>query len=447
MPARLLVLWLLTFAVAAGAQPKPAPNADQGLERQKEFEARKSALYAQRTAAQRLKDSAPQAYLKGYADYLQAQERLVQAYPDLPHAAVGLRGDIANEYLDLGHFARFKLKRVDRALELYEASRSSGNLLGAFAVADTYQFDLRDKAQALARYRDLLAEQRRTPQPSNEIEAGLSEFMKAWLVHQVEYLAAGKTFSGRIRQEECAAVGLILYYAWGATQDDYLDIAPLYHLFPQEDRGGAPPPEVDRRAIGRKLETLPASGVTLLRTAALASALPDADAILRYLEKHDPAAFASACLLSMVELIDRHAGTGGNQAAMLLPGLAVKPGGAANPMRVAAARFNKEHGIVAPKPDPRMASPEQTWQLFIASLKKGDVETALSCLTPGLQNRFRPVFAQPPEKLRAMADSFTGFQVTGKMGGGMQEAIATRGQRAGTIHFVDVGGAWKISEM
>ena len=430
------------------ADPQKHFAEQKRIERQKEFDAKKSALYAQRAALRKLKESAPKAYLKGYVDYLQAQAKLVQAYPDLPHASVGLRDEIANEYLSLGHFARFKLKRLDQALELYEAGRDGGSALGAFAIADTYQFDLRDKAQALARYRAMLEQQRRAPQPSNEMEAGLSQFTKAWLAHQVEYLASGKTFSGQIRQEECAGAGPLLYYAAGGTQDDYLDLGPLYRLFQQEDRGGAPPRELDRRAVGRQLDTLPASGFTLLRTAGLASALPDADAILRYLKKHDPAGFASACLLGMVELIDRHAGaTGDNRSAMLLPGLAARPEGAANPMRVAAARFNKEHRIVAPKPDARMASPQQTWELFIASLRTGDTETALSCLTPGLQNRFRPLFAQPPEKLRAMADSFTGFAVTGKMGEGIQEAIATRGQHAGMIYFQNVAGAWKISEM
>lgn len=398
-------------------------------ERQQEFEARKSALYAQRTAAQKLKRSAPESYLNSYLDYLQAQDRLVQAYPDLPPAAVGLRGEIANEYLALGHFARFKLKRANQAIELYEAGARSGLALAAFAVADTYQFDLRDKAQALARYRGLLEEQRRAPRSGNDLEAGISQFASAWLAHQVDYLATGKTFGGRIRQEECGAIGALLYYgAGGGTQDDYLDLASLYNPFERAYREGADSQELDREAIGQKLQTLPASGFTLLRTAALVSAMPDAESILRYLGKHDPAGFASACLLSMVELI-------------------AKPAGAANPMRIAAARFNKEHRIVADKPDPRMASPEQTWRLFIGSLKEGDVETALACLTPAMQNRFRPVFAQPPEKLRAMAESFTGFALTTKTGERMQEAIATRGQRAGMIYFVDVGGAWKISEM
>lgn len=412
--------WLL-LALASALLLLPGRAAASVAERQKEFDAKKGALDAQRTAVRSLKDSSPEAYLKGAIDYLRAQERLVQEYPELPHAAVGLRGDIGNEYLNLGHFARFRMKRPNQAIELYEAGRKSGNGLAALALPDTYQFDLRNKAQALARYRGLLDEQRRAPQPSNETEAGLLQFAKAWLAHQVDYLAAGKTFSGRIRQEECGAVALVLYYgAGGGTQDDHFDVTSIYRLLP----------EIDRKAIGQKLETLPASAFTLLRTAALASAMPDADSILRYLKKHDPAGFASACFLGMVDLIDRRARVSGGQLAMLLPGLAATPAGKANPMRVAAARFNKEHGIVAEKPDPRMASPEQTWQLFIGSLRKGDAETALSCLTPALQNRFRPLLgSQPPEKLRAMAESFT------------------RGHQAGMIHFADVGGAWKISKM
>jgi hypothetical protein len=415
-----------------------APTAlAQALARQSEFDAKKSALYAQRAAARQLKESAPQAYLRSYVEYLEAQERLVKAYPELPHAAVGLRGEVGNDYLNLGHFARFKLKRAGEALKLYEAGARNGLPLAAFAVADTYQFDLRDKAQALARYRALLEGQRGKALPSNEIEAAIARFASAWLRHQVDYLASGRTFSGAIPQDECSGLALILYYgAGGGAQDDYFDLGMVRLT-----------PPLDRKAIGQKLAALPASGFTLIRTAALASAMPDADSILRYLGKHDPAGFASACVLGMVDLIDREAARSAGRGGMLFPGLAAEPRGAANPMRIAAARFGKERGIVAAKPDPRMASPEQTWQLLIASLKQGDAETALSCLTPGLQNRFRPLFSQPPEKLRAMAESFTGFAISTKIDERTQEAIATRGQHAGMVYFVDVGGAWKISEM
>src|SRR5262249_34571921 len=150
--------------------------------------AKKSALYAQRNTTINLRASDPEGYVKGTVAYLRGQEALAKEYAELPHAAVGLRGEIGNQYLDLGHYVRFRMKRGAQAIELYDAARANGNGLGALAVADTYQFDLRDKAQALARYRAMLNEQRRAPQSQNEMEAAIAQFAKAWLTHQVAYL-------------------------------------------------------------------------------------------------------------------------------------------------------------------------------------------------------------------------------------------------------------------
>ena len=179
----------------------------------------------------------------------------------------------------------------------------------------------------------------------------------------------------------------------------------------------------------------------------LVGLLPDAKTILRYLAKHDPAGYLSACMFAMVDTIDRTAGARG-EAAMLFPWLALDQFATHNPMKVASESFLEEgHVNFATRADPRMSSPEKTWELFIASLKRGDLETAMACLTPGLQGKFRPSFARmPPDKLRSMADSFTKFSMTSNMGG-VQEAVVVRGKQAGMIYFVNEAGAWKINEM
>jgi hypothetical protein len=190
---------------------------------------------------------------------------------------------------------------------------------------------------------------------------------------------------------------------------------------------GAQLQEADRRSLAKFLGELPASAFVLMRAAGFVAQLPDANAILAFLARQDPAGFASACYFSME---------------------AADPGGSTPAYRSAAARFNREHRVAAVKADPRMSTPEGTWNLLIESLKKGDSATAMGCLTPGQQNKFRVLFEeQPPERMRAMAESFSGFSLTRKMGEDAQEAFVASGKNGGFVYFVRTGGVWEINEM
>ncbi|HZF18139.1 MAG TPA: hypothetical protein VE008_00375 [Burkholderiales bacterium] len=420
------------------------------LERGKEFEVKKRQLYATKTALLKLKDEQPGRYVAFYLDYLKGQERLAVEYADLG-PVVGLRNEISNEYLGLGNTVRFKLKQPNKAIELYAAGEKVGDSLAltlAAAAADTYQFDLHDKAKALKEYQRAQVKVHRTPTSTNDIEVGIARWAANWLTYQIDYLKTGKTFSGTIGQEDIGGAGLILYFSAGTDmQDDYLGLAPIHRLLMgATSRDGQLNPTFSRNEIGQKLERLPPSGVTLLRTVMLLTLLPDAEAILRYLEKHDPAGYASACFLALVEMVDRQAGAN-REAAQLLPGLAVAPLGAANPLRVASNRFFGERKVGRDtQPDSRMSTPEQTWNLLIASLKSGNLNAAMACLTPGQQAKFRWWTQTPPDKLRSMAESFTAFSMSADMGE-IREAVVIRGKQAGVVYFVNVGGAWKISEM
>lgn len=61
-------------------------------------------------------------------------------------------------------------------------------------------------------------------------------------------------------------------------------------------------------------------------------------------DRHDPAGYYSACLLGMVQLIDRQPDASSHEA-ILFPGLLVDPLGPANPLRAASARLLKERRI------------------------------------------------------------------------------------------------------
>ena len=408
-------------------------------ERQQAFETKKAALYASRNDTQKLKDRSPEPYVVATLDFLQNQDRLAREYSDLGHA-VGLRGEVGQGYLDLAGLVRFRLKQPDRAIELYARAEQLGTGMASFSIADTYQFDLRDTVKALEGYQRLLQELQHTSTSDNDIGAGFAAWAKAWLTHQIDYVKTGRRFGGTIGQSDVGGAAMLLYAR--PVRDDYFGLAPLHRLIAEAQ-------PVDRSAVAQKLDALPSSGLTLLSTTALVTLLPDAESILRYLGKHDPAGYASASLFALVDVLDRQAG-GDRNAAQLLPGLVLPPSGAANPLRVAAARFVKERNIdLNTRSDPRMASPEMTWNLLIVSLKSGDVDTAMACLTPNMQSKFRSLFTQSlPDRLRAMAESFSGFSMSGSsMGAGIREAVVVRGKQAGMIYFQDIGGAWKISAL
>lgn len=295
-------------------------------DRQKAFEARKAPFDAQRNALHRLREADPERYLASMLEELRRVEPLVAEYADLPVVA-GLRSEIGDEYLRLGHLARFRLKQPERSLELYAQAGRNGSPLGALGVADTCQFDLRDKARALAEFRRMLEAARQAKAPANRSEAALAEWARHWLDHQVRFLETGKPFAGSVGRDELEAAGMILFMGAGrAGNHEFLDL-------------GA---GTERKAVARKLEALPPSAFTLMSTAALASLLPDSRSILAYLLRHDPAGFATASLFAIVDLVDRD--ERGSRLAEALPGL-VEPAGPANPMREAKTRFLRERRI------------------------------------------------------------------------------------------------------
>lgn len=99
-------------------------------------------------------------------------------------------------------------------------------------------------------------------------------------------------------------------------------------------------------------------------------------------------------------------------------------------------------------PDPRFSTPESTWETFLGALRRGDAETAISCLASSARSRLRPVLRKMnPDQMRSMAESFKEFSVTMSFGD-MREALVVRHDgRAGLIYFQSRGNEWRISEI
>ncbi|MGZ5765269.1 MAG: hypothetical protein ACXWHZ_18375 [Usitatibacter sp.] len=426
------------------ADPAKHMAEKRAIQRDADFGTHSQLLERDLMEARKLKESNPQAYVTAVREYIAAMEKLGADYPDSRPAKSAVDAARRQYTMDLAHYVRFRQKKPREALELYAAAQSGGEALAAFAIADTWQYDLADKQRALAEYRKMVA-----PMPTGDLvaqdrELALKAWGQRWLAAQIDYLATGKRFNGALLPEDVAVVMLAVS---AGGQYDYFGLSTLAQRS-QAARGNAGKP-VDRAEFQRALSALPPSAFALLASISFASYLPDAQSILAYFARQDPAGFATASYFALLEQVGRGP-EGPAYAAMLAPGMST---GGSDPMREAKTRFFSERRIdvkaLATKPaDKRMSSPQATWNLFIASLRKADLATAMSCLTPQIQAKFRPLFsAMSPAEMRAAADSFKGFKLSGGFGQ-YQEAFVVRSDgNGGSVTFVNSGGAWRIDDM
>ena len=212
----------------------------------------------------------------------------------------------------------------------------------------------------------------------------LAAGIKQWLEHEIAYVERGKRFSGAISRADMGSAQLWLMLS--AMQ------API-----------------ESPADPRSLSRLPPSQLQLGRAVPLVLELEPRE-MLAFFDKHDPAGYPTAGLLGA--------------ASIRNPSPYVK---------AAAETFYRERGIQggpSAKPDPRYASPEKTWALFLAAGKKGDAAGMLDCLTPEMQGRFQDLFKRMSrDDLRKMSESFVGFALTSTYGEFSEAMVVRKGDR------------------
>lgn len=99
-------------------------------------------------------------------------------------------------------------------------------------------------------------------------------------------------------------------------------------------------------------------------------------------------------------------------------------------------------------PDQRFSSPEKTWTLFTNSLKAGDKETVVQCLSGRARENLSAFFkSSDVDKLREMGNSFTGFSLLEPMGEFQEAAVSRSNGKAGIVMFLEKSGNWKINDM
>ena len=429
--------------------------------RDRAFQQEKGALSSVLIEANKARDSDSAKYVARFQEYLAGLERLRVQYAGSP-SSVGTHDEIRNGYMGLAGYVRFVQKQPERAIGLYQKAGAMGaaragekSILDVGGIdillGDVYQFDLRNPAKALEHYELALGQVNKTQTEGSDIEKSFFGRQKIWLQHEIAYLRTGRTFAGTVARDD--AFGVIGFAFLLGASDPGLSGPDTRALYKdpawQTDRS-----KVDREKLREKIEQLPSSRVTLLTTIIALSLLPTEASILRYLKKHDPSGYLSACILSAVPYVDQVLKDQGDkdtadQMRAILPGLFIGGSQRGNAFRLASARFLKENRISVrvAAADPRKSTPEKTWKLFIESLRGGNLETAFSCLTGDMAAKLRPAFSQMPRQaLRDIANSFSGFSVTMDMGN-TREAAVTRGDRLGLIYFVLELGEWKIQEM
>ena len=361
---------------------------------------------------------------------------------------------MAQHELQLSAVVRFTLRQPRRVLPLYEAlfadlssSADDGSAeLRAFFLGDLYQFDLGDRAKAIEAYEDGLAHLAAAPQGDKDWAVAVRMWWREWFTAEITYLRTGQPFRGPVTIERIEHFTTTLFLLGmvgvgggplAARIPESNERDPSSHVFSAEE-----------------LRDLPSSHLTLLGTLSAASLLPDG--VVAYLERNDPGGYWTACIVGLTLLAERaglpESGTGvSGHGYGFLPGVMRKPGAPEPAFITAVDRLRARRSLSLPPPDVRKASPQQTWTLFLDSLRAGDVETAISCFTERRRKQLAPWLRQlSREELRKLADSHVGFALTGQIDKEYQEAAVTRQfpteRRLGLAYFVSRNGEWLVDE-
>ena len=99
--------------------------------------------------------------------------------------------------------------------------------------------------------------------------------------------------------------------------------------------------------------------------------------------------------------------------------------------------------------DQKFSTPEKTWQLFIASLAKKDIDEAVKCFSPSYQAKYQKIFAQMKDKLDVMAEDMQEIRKIKEDAGRMEYEILQDGhgeKYSYGIYFINIFGEWKIEQ-
>lgn len=417
-------------------------------ERVAEFGDARARFDRQLAAAARHRASDPARYVADTEMALRGAEGLVAASAGRDEAT-GYRRDTAEAYRRLAAFTRFTLREPKRAVAHYERAvalsealpdRENGGLLERIGLADTLRFDLKDARGAQRIYERVLARKLRDPPPVNDVEAALHRVIVDWLRAEVAYLGEGRRYAGIPDREALGAIALAVLHGAESLRADDASLAAMGAVLATREAR-----DDEKREFARKLQGLTASQARILAAFDYMPLLASPDLVAEFLRRNDPTGYLSAGAFAVWHRFEQAAA--GQPAA---PGMRMYTWSASDRalMRRAEAMVFGRSVTVDSLPDPALATPESTWKTFLAALRRGDLDAAWKCTTPGARNKYERGFAtMTPAALKETADAIVGLERTAEYGEFVEAVIVRASARAGTVIFVRQGKEWRIQEM
>jgi hypothetical protein len=433
------------FAQAPGATQPNGVNAAGNLAVDKEA----GPLRRELANLAPLRQSDPGRYVEQALKIVDALEAVADHHQDASYS-IGVRTDVLSERRVIALLQRFALQQPLKSLvtnqKIFAPQRpgEGGDFRAALQIAEIYRYELRDKVKALEYYQKARDAVDREHWQGVRDPDVIATWTKEGLIDkEIDYLKRGRPFSGAMTRRDLEGAGLALFDGLGL----------LMLIAPSLGEGSASPleliphPGADRAVLAR-LQRMPPSYLTAVATILDVNGTTNAAATVELLKRSDPVHYLSACVLGIVAA---NANQGSRQEAR---------GGAqrdeATVLRQVIAQFGRANNIeVHTDPDHRRATPQATWELFIASLKSGDRDTALTCFTGPLRAALSELFRKSSNaELRQMANEF-GPLLPPAAGTDdskeFQEFGVTRrlpqGDQAALVDFVRVGDEWVVQSM
>jgi hypothetical protein len=422
---------------------KPTPSAVAA-----DLDARLAALQRVLSEASKLRDSSPEEYVRADQDYLESCEAFTANHPAEMERHYECK-NLAPHYRSLANFVRFRLHQPAHAITLYARLEAMAPGNGWPGIADTYEFDLHDKAQAIAAYRHIVSQLEAAPERMSGEDVSLSPLLLTAYRQEIDYLTTGRRYSGKPTRDQQQACALWIKTGGGG----YIDAIPFQPAWRAASTRRGPP---DYDAAFREF---PASLQLMHATFLYAAFVRNPATLTAYYKRSDPAGFWTSCAFAMVNNVVAQAEAAQRSGAKMPESARQSepesPTGmprSSSAVAAAAKAYGQEHPNVAAEPvNPNLASPAATWQYMLKSLRAGDAKAALECYTGALRESLAPLFrGRSRDELRKIADSFVAFE-PGEDMGPFNEATVVRatptGNQVGMVTFSNQGGRWLIESM
>ena len=312
-----------------------------------------------------------------------------------------IRRRILEGYIGLGHFCRFKANQPNLAISFYQKADALGQKtplygfimpeLGAIRIADTYQYDLKDKANAIIYYQRALEIVTSEGKPNGQ-GPELINWRKGWLESELDFLKNGETFASFLQNESL----LEFSFVKEAMREDMFRINLIIFdtgLSPGYDpRKSGSLSEKEREIIKQKLKNLPRSRFALASSIQALYSLQSQDIILAFLKFQDPEYYWSGSILGMA-LLD-------NVQQPLTSDKTQKVGSDPNSrkkffLRIAEI-FQAKTGVQLEMDLNQLQSgpvgPEEILKKFVSAMVRQDIETALSYFSLRQREEYRRMF-------------------------------------------------------